>query len=525
MKILHRVQKLPYWVICSGAVLVFIMLVFTSPSNDHHFLLNVEPYPDGLFYVRSALNIARSGHFLVEYQGFVLYPQITPLYSYLLAVGYFLSPQPGFFYFTNCVLGIITIIFLFLSLYQVTRKKWLICGGLAIYLSHMIVFWLPSVPMAENAVLALFSVTLFFLVSYLQSQRRRDLLLLLSCVLALVFAKYTLIGVSAVLELVMLVQVLRKRQTVNAGLIVGISGVTAAIFWYVQLHLGQHPLAGFSAQNFNQPSVVTGAVFYSFNYIWSNAITYVKALLGFKVPFLWLHESITTFGYSLLFLFGLGWLLIKKNLRSGVYLFVFLSQFPLLFIFYVVDQRYIILTLPLFALGITYLGTKVKSKKLFVTLLVASIALQCFSQLPFLRSLVAANMLNRSQAWQYEAVKVFNAQLPADSYIVTALPPLFVDLYSNHQYHLLPLSPKQEFLDKKQYVWGSEIRYQNLAETFSDLLSQNHLVFISNAYLSSNHEFSLDYQKLGDQFVFKKVAEGCFGTCDVFQLELKTKLH
>jgi hypothetical protein len=250
-------------------------------------------------------------------------------------------------------------------------------------------------------------------------------------------------------------------------------------------------------------------------------------LIGTQTNLLWLKYPLTTIGITAFFIIGNLYLLFKKRSEESLlWLLLFLAQFPILLVFYVIDARYIILSLPLLTIGTIHVMEKVKQKKLLYIFLTLAIVLQLLSQLSFFKYLVATNALSRSRAWQYEAVKVLNTQFTSASqmkkpYVITALPPLLVDLYSNHHYELLPLSSTQEFADKKQFVWGSDINYENLTETYTKLLSQGNQVFVSNAYLTSQYEFTAHFDELKKYFVLTEAAEGCVGTCNVWKVELK----
>jgi len=508
------------WLILAGGIVFYLLITFTNPLSTHHVLYNLEPYPDGLFYVSSALSLAKNAKFEVSYLGNAVQPRITPLYPIFLAIGYVFNARAPFFYATNVALGIGTLVFLFLSLREVSRNFWLILLGLSIYLAHGYVYWLVSLPMAENLSLFLFAVMMFGL---LQKKLSFLNVILTSAVIgSLVLTKYTLIGPTVVAAAYLFWRVLKQKEWKKIAVMTGIFLILAVLFLTEQLSMGFNPFASFTTHSFNQPSAVTGSIFYSFHYFVPNTLSYVQSLIGVRTNFLWLTYPFTTFG--LMIFFGIGNLFLlwkKKLLHSALFLCLFFSQLPILLIFYVTDERYLIVTLPLLALGVVYVFSQLERRTWLTLLLCAAIALQVVSQLAFFKYLVATNLLNKSTAWQYEAVQVFNEKLSARSYLITALPPLFVDVYSNHQYQLLPLSNTQEFADKKEYLWGQNINYQNLVETYQSLLEQGQTVFVSNAYLTSQHEFEDHFLELKQNFILDKTADGCLGTCDIYQLKLK----
>jgi hypothetical protein len=516
------------WMVVA-ALALYIGLTFTSPFSDHHVLLNLEPYPDGIFYLNAAKNIAIHGQFIVRYQAFTFHPIITPLYAYTLAVGFLFTSNPGVFYVINVVLGAVSVLMLALTIRMITPKNHILFLGILIYFSHLMLLWLPSLPMAENLVLMLFMSSLYSYFRYAKTGRWWDLVITIVLICSLVFSKYTLAGPAAVLALALLMKIRSHRSLIQFGWSLALFILAAGVFMVSQLEAGFNPLFLIWTLP-SQPTTTQVApveeVFYSVKFVAPNMIQYARSLVGFLPDpgrFLWLYHPLTTGGLVGVFLVGLSWIAWKGKQGSFLFLLLFLSQFPILLIFYVVDQRYIILTAPLLALGLSYLvaQSKPKAKNILVMVISISLLLQFMTQLPIFRMLVAHNWLQRSVAWQYEAVKVFNTHLPSDSYLVTVLPPLFVDLYSTQQYSLLPLSPKQEFLDKKQYMWGDQVKYENLVTTYQELLEQGKSVYVTNAYLSSQHEFQAEYQNVFNVFETKEVASGCFETCNLYQLSLQ----
>jgi hypothetical protein len=517
------------WVIVI-AVAAYLGLTFTSPFSDRHVLLNLEPYPDGVFYLNAAQNIARHGKFSVTYQDFNFQPIITPLYAYVLALGFLVTSNPGVFYVINVILGAVSLIALILTLKLISPRPEVVFLGILIYFSHVMLLWLPSLPMAENVVLSLFITCLYSYFRFLKNKQWWELAITIILICGLVFSKYTLVGPAAVLALAVLVKLIAHKSWQQLGWSLALFILAAGLFMFTQLQSGFNPLFLFITIPVERtvPQLApVKQVFYSSQFMVPNLTQYAKSLVGVFTDvgrFLWLRYPLTTIGLVGTFLVGLSWLAGKGQRGSLLFLWLFLSQFPILLIFYVADQRYLILTAPLLAVGLSYLVSHVKAKArgIVTVLITLSVLLQLWTQLPLLRMLIADNWLHRSVAWQYEAVKVFNTQLPSESYVITVLPPILVDFYSEHHYSLLPLSQKQEFLDKKQFIWGNQLNYENLLATYQELLAEGKAVYVTNAYLSSQHEFEPEFKAIFEAFETKEVASGCFGTCNLYQLHLKS---
>jgi hypothetical protein len=507
---------------------VYCALTFVNPFSTKHILFNLEPYPDALFYVNSAMQFASTGSLDVSYHGYTMNPRITPIYTLVLAAGYFFLHGAQLFYVTNVVLGIGSLCCLFFCLRALTKKTSLIWLGMFLYLIHGYIFWLPSLPMAENAVLFFFLATL---AAALQFMKSRPWIVAIG-IGVLFLTKYTLIGPVIIFGLFLIWKLWQKKQWQRLLLSGAILLLSVGAYLFSQYHIHFNPLSQFTPTNFNQPSSVSGLVFYSVQFFVPNGVAYLKILFGFREHFLWMTFPFTTFGICVFFVIGeivLFWK--KRNEMSAFFLLLFFSQFPILLIFYVVDARYSILSIPLIALGVAHvlehLSLKKSQKKLLCVLLGLAIFWQLFSQVGFAKYLIATNTLGRSVAWQYEAVQVANhffsggPSVNEKPILITALPPLFVDAYSNQNYTLLPLSPTQEFANKKQYLWGSDIDYQNLISTYENLLQSNRQLYVSNAYLSSQHEFQVYFDTVQAYFNLEKIQDGCLGTCNIWRVEEK----
>jgi hypothetical protein len=115
----------------------------------------------------------------------------------------------------------------------------------------------------------------------------------------------------------------------------------------------------------------------------------------------------------------------------------------------------------------------------------------------------------------------FNNHLEEEVLIITALPPFLVDVYQTTSYRVLPMSPDQEFLSKKQYVWGDDINYADLRGTYREWLEEGRELYISNAYITHQQSVIEDYESYKESFEFEIMAEGCDQACNIYRLSLK----
>ena len=500
-------------------LLIFLGLTLPAIFQKTHFLQNLEPYPDGILYALSARNFVQGEGMQLSYQGSELRYWVPRLYSIALIPGYLISTNSTTFYVYNVFLGLASLALL-LYIVRTTTKSWvaLVVAGL-VYLSHTYILWLPSVPMAENLALPLFLAAVLGLVRMRDGWRYS--LLAFGAAGLLFLTKLSLAGVIGMILLLLVVglyQGLTKKRRAASWII---SGAVAIIF---ALQYGETLLSLLSGES----------PFYGFRFLLGNLNAYGQMLLGSEGNFLWLRISLSSIGVLGIFVFAVWQFLRSKALewrrRGLILLALFLAQFPIMLIFYVADARYIILTVPIFALAAGWLSEfwleffkSRRQRSVFFLLVGLALIIQLWVQLPLVRQVVAANLLGRTVGWQREEIKEFDKVLVSESdeaYLITALPPFLVDAYSEGNYRVLPMSSSQEFLQKSQWVWGSDLEPEeypvDLNNIYGELLAEGKKVYISNAYISHSHEVVLDYEELQKTYSFELVSEGCLGTCNVY---------
>jgi len=517
---MHFIQKTNKHLIVFGVfLLIFLGLTLPAIFQKTHFLQNFEPYPDGILYALSARNFVHGDGMQLVYRDSMLHFWVPRMYSIALIPGYLININPTMFYVSNVFLGLLSLI-LVVYIVRITTKSWVapVIAGL-VYLSQVYVLWLPSVPMAENLALPLFLAAVLGLVRMRDSWRYS--LLAFTAAGLLFLTKLSLAGVIGMILLLLLIglyQGLSQKRKIIAWII---SGAVASIFTF---QYGGTLLTLLSGES----------PFYGFRFVLGNVNAYGKMLVGTGGNFLWLRISLSSIGVLGIFVFAVWQFLRSKALewrrRGLILLALFLAQFPIMLIFYVADARYIILTVPIFALAAGWLSEfwleffkSRRQRSVFFLLVGLALIIQLWVQLPLVRQVVAANLLGRTVGWQREEIKEFDQVLVSESdeaYLITALPPFLVDAYSEGNYRVLPMSSSQEFLQKSQWVWGSDLEPEeypvDLNNIYGELLAEGKKVYISNAYISHSHEVVLDYEELQKTYSFELVSEGCLGTCNVY---------
>lgn len=502
---------------------VFLFTAFlTLPSliSDKHILYNLEPYPDGLYYTLSAKNFIQTGKLVLEYNNIITAISQPPLYSVFLIFGYLFWNNPASFYLINTILLIISIFFLEKIILKHTDSLVLKITTTTLLISHGYLFWLISVPMTENLALLLFILSLYTLTK--EKIQKKAFILVTMLAMLLVLTRISLIPTALIFFGINFYLYSKNihPKTKTYYLILSLIALIV-INYFFSIFIGQS-LLGYASYFFKTAfSNSVENVFYNSNNIAKNILHYFKVFLGFNSNFLWLAYPLTSFAPIAIILTNL---IYNKNYSKQKILIItstFLSLFLLLLSFYTADSRYVIYSIPLFIFLIV-LTTPKKPHTTYILTILVLLIFHIINQLPIFKQILSENVLHRSVAWQYEAVKTINefAAKEHNPYIITALPPHLIQAYAKNQITIYPLSTHQEFLQKKQYVWGNSIDYTNLIEFYEKKLVSNQKIFITNSYITHQKSVIDDFEVYKNTFELQLVQEGCFQSCNIYQLQL-----
>ncbi len=525
----------------SSCIAICVFLLLTAPAlfQPSHLLYNLEPYPDGLLYALSARNVVLDRSFALVYQDSVLPYWTPPLYSFILILGYYLNDAPQTFYLVNLVLGCLTILVLTVGVAVITKNKYLPLVAAAIYISHAYVVWLPTVPMAENISLLLFSCALILLLLPKKISFGMAVAIIAAAT-GLVLTKFAAIALLGAIGMLLVIRLLQEKSyrvlaVLSGGFCVVLLGVTI---------LRGNPFAMF---NFNliQNILLGTNQFFSTAFIQPNFAGYLLGIVTTQSNFLWLQTPLSSLFAAVAFLLS-GLYLWKSKKSWGksqaiTLSTLFVAQLSIMLVFYVIDTRYIIFTIPLFTVGSVLLLNQLQHKlDLKVLVVLGGIFLlgHLFTQKPLFKEILIANVLGRTVAWQYESIQHFNrfaaqtnlasentdsteqSNSTSELLLITALPPFLVDAYQTTPYRVLPLSQSQEFLQKGEYVWGSDVPYDNLLEGYTQWLADGKELYITNAYITHQQAVIADYEQYADQFRFELVSSGCMDACNIYRITL-----
>lgn len=499
-------------------IVCFCLLAITVPAyfSKTHFLLNLEPYPDGLLYTETARNLILTGQQGLVYRDSFIPIWVPPLYSYILLPGYLISLHPNSFYIINILLLICTFLLFDRLLFVFTSKKWLHLAGLIVFAAHGYLIWQTLLPMTENAALPIF---LIILIGLLHKTKLSPLLVSVGTV-TLVLCRYSALSIAGSEVILLLTSMLPKLDTRNK--IVKASAILLAVLAVFSFLYVTRSNYSIYRAIFSEPP--PGEAYYGLSFFFRNLKAYVLSLSGISGVFLWKHTALSSF---LVLIPGLWYVIDQIRQRSNKALVVAIIAGGVLLaplIFYAVDDRYIILLIPLLVLSFIGFIDNTSEKhntlsKVFVGITILSLF---FIQRNVYKELIVANILDRSTAWQYQAIKHFDTSLSEGDYIITALPPHLVSAYQQRSYTVLPISNYQEFLQTGYEIWGPEPNYNDLKAGYNDMLEEGKTLYISNSYITHQQSVIKDYEDYKKLFNFELVSEGCLSACNIYRLSLKS---
>ena len=137
------------------------------------------------------------------------------------------------------------------------------------------------------------------------------------------------------------------------------------------------------------------------------------------------------------------------------------------------------------------------------------------------------NLKYAETPWWYLAVLDMNtyfAKVEAKSgkkpVVISAMPPYFIDFYSNKTYTLLPLSPQQEFRSYLVESWGPN-DYTDMVKLYNTYLKNGYEVYLEEYGLGNEGYLHEAFDDVLKNFTVKKVQSGCYNVCNIYHVSVK----
>lgn len=501
-----------------SAVAYFIFMMLTV-ANTQHVAFNLEPYPDGIYYLSTARSIASRQGFTFDSK-LAYRPEITYVYPLILSLGMLFGSVTTSMLVVNTLSSLAGLYMLWLLLRP--RTPIIQLAGLLFFLSHALFWWLPTLPLSENLVWPLVLAGTYNLSAYFRSRHKKYLLFtfFLGCLISSV--KFSAIPIGVVLSATALWQFARGKRTITLAL----SSLIFLGFSYVAFSKKIH--------DFVRLLRTAEGDYFSLAHVIPNSATYGKILLGLPTHFLWQNVYLA---FPIVTLLLCVYYFYRHRhepwLQSSLALV--LAHFPLVLLFYDSDVRYILSIIPLLVVFVTYAcddllhSLQMRSGRgIGIGLLGVVVILNLMAQGQLFRLLLSQTIGRNSRAWQFESVVHAAQALPQSAKqnnLLTAVPPQLFEYYTpNSSIHILPISAHQEFINKHINVWhNSMIDHQSPIDVARQLILDDQDVFITNAYITHSHQVTADFERYKQDFDMELVASGCQHACDIYKLSNKTK--
>lgn len=510
-----------------GVALLLALLLFRNPFGQRTLIPNMEPYPDVFHYVVPARSLANGGDFAIT-RGFGdLSPNVPPLYSVLLIPFYMVNSDARMFYFLNVILDFVSFGLFYLVLKKTASNIWIITSLLFLFATNFFVYWYPQFAMAENLILPLFLLAVLMLIEKPSKTRA-----IVSGILVVGFyaTKYAAIPLSAIFFVLYLLKT-KDKHVVSYISALGVAALVLLFYLEKVLHMGTLGiLSNYLVSIFSESSAIagiSGTTWFSSTYIPAHLAGYLGALLGNSGRFMWDFTPMLPKWLAILGILGLLFGVLKKKFRFLCLSIILMILGQTLFIssFYSVDNRYIYMAIPAILIGVSFILSFAGKKALYAALFII-IGFYVFSNAQRLKYQISLNLRHAETPWSYISVLKLNNFMEHKDfedkrvYVISPLPPYYIDFYSDGKYGLLPLSDAQEFREKRQLVWGPG-DYSDLHRLYREYLVEGNLLFVSTYGLGNEAYLHKAFDDLAQDFSLTEVQSECYTQCKIYSLKLK----
>lgn len=510
---------------------VFVLLAFKKVYTSDTLIPNLEPYPDTLYYSIPAWNFVHGNGFVLKTQDVVIKQQTPPLLGIYLIPFFYLFKDVRSFYFGNMLLLILTI-YLFVKIIDKIFTgelfyKSILTGFLGFFLITNFYFYsIPQLLMAEPITIFIVTLGIFL---YVTKPSNFKAFLSGQLGFLLILIKLSNIPYSVIFTLLFFNKYyssLKLYKYLKQFLFsLGIGSI-----YFIAYLLSSGLLAGHKN---------LGGTDFNIIHFKNGLQVYLKTLAGKAgIRYLWYTENFIPPIIAFLSILGAIIGIYKPNSRKLTLSFVSIIIFTIIFISFFVasDLRYIFAILPAFLLLAGYLiqEIKVKTNKTTAIIIMIIIILATlifknqgykeneFSLLTFKKQ-IGLNLRHREVPWNYEAIQVFNKFTQKSdfnkTYIATFLPSPFIEIYSNKNYQILPISTWQEFYWLEPELL-KKVLGNNLVLRYKELINNGNNVYITHYYKSNvSSQWPKQIDELLLNFSVEKVYDGCLSSCDIYQLK------
>ena len=535
-----------------GLFFLFILLL-KNPLSPNNIISNLGPLPDSIHYLNPLISLSQGKGFVISYKDRSVSANVPFLYTLILYPAYAFFGDIRFFYITNVLLTVASTILFYKIIVRLFFKKMIKAILFFAFVTNYVIYWYPSVAMAEGLLIPLYLLSIWL---FLQPLNIARVILISSLVVAFFATKYIAGILSVTLILIFIIKIIsskipRKRKYFLSALFFSILFTLFSIFLYIEYvnkninilnNVGYHlqQLAAVFLSLFNQTGFKAAvrvadlpSETYSRYYQFDNYVRYLAGIMGGPLTVAGKNFYILPIIVGMISLFAIFTnLFIRKNRLLSFYFFIsIVGTFIFVGNFFIVDGRYLFVFIPafllIFGLFLDALCNFLISmnRKIYATLLLGFILLAILLNVSSsVMNQININFFQPERAIIYDVVETMN--LTANMFntalkpvIISVVPPHMIDFYSNHRYELLPLSRNQYFMAYSEEVWDISPKI-NLIDVYKEYLATNRAVLVS-VYGTDKLWINLDMQKIKEEFDLSLVTQGCNDLCNLYKLKLK----
>jgi len=498
-------------------VIVYLALAYKNPFNDNSLIANLEPYPDTILYSFPAWNWIIGNGWNLGVGEKIVDITVPNTYGFLLVPLMWIFKDIRSFYFTNLIFGIGSLIFFMLALKNIFGKeKWYLVGFLGFLMATNFYFFnQPQLVMTENINYLLISVFLY-LISLKFKLKNLIWMVLLSGFTLIIKQTNLVLGGSFILSFV--IKILNEnRKNVNLKKIFIIFLLIGSLAFVYQL-----------------PKILslTNTAF-NLSYFKTNFGFYFECLKGGYCRNLWYNQKLVTWDIVLLFVLGIGILLVDKKKRS--LLMSLMMPIVLLVlamsIFRDTEGRHIEILVPIMLVFGSFVIDKIISKFKYPVLIIVLLlglnilftGYQTNNNEPKIISLkkqVGLNFRHKEDPWNYLCLKMIDNFMKdkPKAYFGSFLPIYFFDSYGV-KLNYLPLSIDQDFMGGRGLT-----KYFNppLTEIYKEKLKEKGEIYLSDYYANNGREgWRNQWNQIVSLGKIEKVYQSPLDNCNIYKLSKK----
>ena len=521
--------------------LLLILLLAKNPFSDRNLIANFEPFPDSFHYITTARCWLTGQGWGICREGRSIPPAVPPFYGVALLPFLSVSSDPRIFYVANVVFTLCSFVLLVLIFHDLGISKWIQLLSLLLYVTSFVVYWFPSLAMAENLL-----TTFVLLGVWLLTQKKLSFptIILAGLITSVVYGiKYSALGLTASFFILFSWKIfsqtnnkLRLKQwlifvttALSCFFLIDAGKIFNMLIPIVQMWIWPETISP-------NKDVAESGWWLSPAFFLKNLSFYLRGVFGETVAVLWEQKMFVPRSLAVLTLL----LLIPSTIKNKRKFFfiacstlILLPIVPLSF-FYAPNFRYLLYIIPLFLILVAYtihtflqIEVAAKFKLVAVTVFLIISGLTLFQRIQPVKYQVLLNVKYAETPWWYIATRetdqYFSHTFSNNSQpiLITSIPPHLYDFYSSGNIQLLPLSLDHDFRENREELFG-EYDYSNLILLYQQFLDEGREVYVTNYGLGNEKQRQDDFAEIQNEFKLELIQTGCHELCNLWKLTARS---